>query len=92
MSASTTATPRYQVYGFTPGAGDVALSRFGVMFFTDPAAGFANIARGLRPRGRLVFVCWQDLADNEWILAPGGAAQHVTLPPLEIRQLRDRSR
>jgi tRNA G46 methylase TrmB len=25
-----------QVHHFTPGAGDVALSRFGVMFFTDP--------------------------------------------------------
>src|SRR6266487_2678430 len=40
-----------QVHGFTPGAGDVALSRFGVMFFSDPAAAFANIARGLRPGG-----------------------------------------
>jgi hypothetical protein len=32
-----------QVHRFTPGAGDVAVSRFGVMFFADPAAGFNGI-------------------------------------------------
>jgi ubiquinone/menaquinone biosynthesis C-methylase UbiE len=53
-----------QVHRFTPGAGDVALSRFGVMFFADPAPAFANIARGLRPGGRLVFVCWQNPPDR----------------------------
>jgi SAM-dependent methyltransferase len=72
------------VHRFTPGASDVALSRFGVMFFADPAAAFPNIARGLRPGGRLVFVCWQNLADNEWIVVPGAAAaQYVALPPLD---------
>jgi hypothetical protein len=53
------------------------------MFFSDPTAAFANIARGLRPGGRLVFVCWQSLVDNEWVTVPAGpAAQHwaVTLP------------
>ena len=72
-----------QVHRFRPGAGDVAVSRFGVMFFADAAAAFANIARSLRPGGRLVFVCWQNLADNEWIVVPGAAAQHVALPPLD---------
>jgi len=71
-----------QVHRFTPSALDVALSRFGVMFFTDPAAAFANIARGLRPGGRLVFVCWQKRADNEWIVVPAAAAaQHMALRP-----------
>jgi len=37
-----------QVSGFTPGAADVAVSRFGVMFFAEPAGAFANIAAGLR--------------------------------------------
>jgi SAM-dependent methyltransferase len=70
-----------QVYGFTPGVANVALSRFGVMFFADPASAFANIAAGLRPGGRLAFVCWQNLADNEWIVVPGAAAAaHVALP------------
>src|SRR5215207_3552260 len=73
-----------QVHRFTPAFGDVALSRFGMMFFADPAAAFANIARGLRPEGRLVFVCWQNLTDNEWIVVLGGAAaQHVALPSVD---------
>lgn len=72
-----------QAHTFRPAAADVALSRFGVMFFADPVAAFANIARGLRRSGRLVFVCWQNLAANEWIVVPGGAAaQHIALPPL----------
>jgi SAM-dependent methyltransferase len=72
-----------QVHRLAPGAGDVAVSRFGVMFFTDPAAAFANIAGGLRPGGRLVFVCWQNVADNEWIVVlAAAAARHVALAPL----------
>lgn len=61
---------------------DHALSRFGVMFFADPVVGFSNIARALRPEGRLTFVCWQELAQNDWIVIPGAAAAaYVSLPP-----------
>jgi SAM-dependent methyltransferase len=52
---------------------DVAISRFGVMFFADPAAAFANIARALRPGGRLAFLVWQRRALNEWAVAIEGA-------------------
>jgi SAM-dependent methyltransferase len=45
-----------QVHPFPDGAFDIAISRGGVMFFDDLVAGFANIRRGLRPRGRLVFM------------------------------------
>ncbi|MEW9528567.1 class I SAM-dependent methyltransferase [Microbispora sp. NPDC049125] len=45
-----------QVHPFPGGGFDVAISRGGVMFFDDLVAGFANIRRGLRPGGRLVFV------------------------------------
>ena len=56
------------------------LSRFGVMFFADPVAAFANIRSATRPAGRLVFVCWQPLAANQWLLVPGAAlAEHVPL-------------
>ena len=48
----------------------LVVSRFGVMFFDDPTAAFANIHEALRPDGRLVFVCWQPLAVNEWVAAP----------------------
>lgn len=60
---------------------DSIVSRFGVMFFSDPAAAFANLAGALRPSGRLVFSCWQDLARNEWVTVPAAAAlEHVPIP------------
>ncbi|MEU9506250.1 class I SAM-dependent methyltransferase [Micromonospora sp. NPDC048170] len=49
-----------QVHPFPPAAFDVALSRFGVMFFADPVAAFANVGRALRAGGRLAFVCLDD--------------------------------
>jgi SAM-dependent methyltransferase len=62
---------------------DAWMSRFGVMFFDDPAAGFANLAAALRPGGRVAFTCWQELFDNEWLFVPATAAlEHVALPPL----------
>ena len=70
-----------QTYEFVAPPFDVAISRFGVMFFDDPLAAFANIGRALRPDGRLVFVCWAGVLDNEWIAVPGAAAaQHMALP------------
>lgn len=53
---------------------DAAFSRFGIMFFADPVAAFANIGRSLRDGGRLAFACWQDLFANEWMFVPGAAA------------------
>ena len=71
-----------QTHRLAPQGFDIAISRFGVMFFSDPTAAFANIARGLRPGGRLVVVCWQGLVDNEWITVPAGAAApHIPPPP-----------
>lgn len=61
---------------------DVLVSRFGVMFFEDPDAAFANLARALRPGGRLAFVCWRALAENRWAALPLRAiGSVVTLPP-----------
>jgi Methyltransferase domain len=69
-----------QVHPFGPARFDVVISRFGVMFFEDPVAAFTNIRSAVRPGGRLVFVCWQPLAANNWLLVPGAAlAEHV--PP-----------
>jgi SAM-dependent methyltransferase len=62
------------------GAFDAVFSRFGVMFFTDPAAAFANIRRAIKPGGRLAFVCWRPFLDNPWMRAPFEAAQPF-LPP-----------
>jgi SAM-dependent methyltransferase len=62
---------------------DVVVSRFGVMFFDDPAGAFANLARAVRPGGRLCFVCWQEMFANEWIAVPAMAmVAHVGIPEL----------
>jgi SAM-dependent methyltransferase len=53
-------------HAFTPFA-DLAISRFGVMFFGDPAAAFANIRKAIKPDGRLVFACWRALDENPWM-------------------------
>jgi SAM-dependent methyltransferase len=59
---------------------DAAFSRFGVMFFADPPAAFANIRAALKPGGRLAFVCWRAFADNPWMREPMEAAAPL-LPP-----------
>lgn len=69
-----------QSHPFDAGAFDVAFSRFGVMFFADPVAAFANIHRALRPGGRLGFACWRSLDENELDHWPLRAAAPV-LPP-----------
>lgn len=66
-------------YAFPRDVFDLAISRFGTMFFGHPAAAFANIRSALRPDGRLVMMVWQPAARNEWVtsieraLAPGEA-------------------
>ena len=56
------------------GAADAIFSRFGVMFFADPSAAFANLRKALHPGGRLGFVCWQAMALNPWMGLPFQAA------------------
>jgi len=70
-----------QTHAFPAGGFDTLVSRFGVMFFDDLAAAFANLHRAVRPGGRVAFCCWQGLADNEWLSLPAAAvAEHVTVP------------
>jgi SAM-dependent methyltransferase len=61
---------------------DLALSRFGIMFFADPVSAFRNIGTALVPAGRLAFVCWRSMAENIWAAAPMEAAMHL-LPSQE---------
>jgi SAM-dependent methyltransferase len=58
-----------QVHRFPQERFDLAISRFGTMFFDDPAAAFANIRQALRPAGRLVMMVWQARERNEWDIA-----------------------
>lgn len=61
---------------------DHALSRFGVMFFADPPAAFANIARALTPGGRMTFAAWAPARDNPfWRIPQTAAVRHLQEPP-----------
>jgi SAM-dependent methyltransferase len=70
-----------QVHRFDPAGFDVAISRFGTMFFSDPAAAFANIAAALRPEALLVLLVWQRHEDNEWALEIDAALGDARQPP-----------
>ncbi|AZF07199.1 class I SAM-dependent methyltransferase [Pseudomonas sp. R5-89-07] len=63
------------------GAFDILFSRFGVMFFDDPVAAFANMRRALKPGGRVAFVCWRGAAENDWVRLPMGALKGIVPPP-----------
>lgn len=63
------------------GAFDILFSRFGVMFFDDPAAAFAHMRRALKPGARVAFVCWRSMAENDWVRLPMGAIKSI-LPPM----------
>jgi SAM-dependent methyltransferase len=67
--------------GVAEGAYDAVYSRFGVMFFEDPPRAFANIARAVRPGGRLAFVCWRAVTENAWMRGPFEAAAALLPPP-----------
>ena len=71
------------VYRFEPAAFDLLASRFGVMFFAEPALSFANMRKALKPSGRLAFACWREPRFNPFFMAPLQAVyQHVPkLPP-----------
>ncbi len=61
---------------------DLVVSRFGVMFFADPATAFANIARALRPGGRFLFAAWGPFDENPWWHMPQAiAARHMKISP-----------
>jgi SAM-dependent methyltransferase len=49
---------------------ELIVSRFGVMFFGDPVAAFANLRTGLAPGGRLRFACWRPMNENPWLHIP----------------------
>ena len=75
-----------QVHRFHPAAADVAISLYGAMFFGDPIAALTNIARGLRPGGRLALLAWRELDRNEWLTTVRGAlalGRDLPTPPAD---------
>ncbi|MFI7677998.1 class I SAM-dependent methyltransferase [Actinophytocola sp. NPDC049390] len=59
---------------------DVVMSRSGVMFFGDPESAFTNLARALRPGGRLALMTWQAVSANEWQQVIRGALRAGAAP------------
>jgi ubiquinone/menaquinone biosynthesis C-methylase UbiE len=62
---------------------DVVLSRFGVMFFDQPTAAFANILRSVKSHGRMVFACWRSPRDNDLASGIMQATAHLFPAPAE---------
>lgn len=73
-----------QTYAFEPGSYDMAVSRFGVMFFDDPVAAFANLRRAVRGGGRLRVIVWRTPAENPFMTVAEQAAAEL-LPDLAQR-------
>ncbi|MEX0349533.1 MAG: class I SAM-dependent methyltransferase [Paracoccaceae bacterium] len=74
-----------QVARFDSPLRDALISRFGMMFFADPQAAFANLARALRPGGRMCFAAWGGFSNNPWFRLPfeAAAARLGTPPPAD---------
>jgi SAM-dependent methyltransferase len=70
-----------QTYPLGAGSFDAVISRFGVMFFDDPEAAFANIRRAARPNGKLAFVAWRSPQENAFMTTAVRAAAPL-LPDL----------
>ena len=83
-----------QVHRFERHRFDVAISRFGTMFFGDPVAAFGNIGAALRPGGRLVMLVWRAADLNEWDVlirralgAPGGSDAFALADPAVVDRI-----
>jgi len=74
---------------------DIAISRFGTMFFDDPTSAFSSIRLALKPLGRLVMIVWQAREQNEWAMeieravARGEAAARYTAASARAFSLGD---
>jgi SAM-dependent methyltransferase len=73
-----------QVHPFAEASYDAVISRNGAMFFGDPDAAFANLARALRPSGRVALLTWQSPAANPWfrdLVSALAAGRDLPQPP-----------
>jgi SAM-dependent methyltransferase len=96
-----------QTCAFEPASFDTMISRFGVMFFADPVAAFANLRRAATKGARLCFVAWRGAADNPFMTTaeraaapllpnipprnPDGPGQFAFADPLRVRRILEQS-
>src|ERR1700722_629229 len=69
------------IHSFAPENFDLLASRFGVMFFADPASSFANLRRAFRRSGRLAFACWREPRENPFFTPLQAVYRHVPKMP-----------
>ena len=69
------------VHPFPPNSFELTFSRFGIMFFSDPVAAFANVRRAMKPGGRLTLAVFRPASEKLWPNAPLEAVRHL-LPPI----------
>jgi SAM-dependent methyltransferase len=63
---------------------DRLVSRFGIMFYDDPPAAFASLARWLAAGGRFAFAVWGPPPDNPWMTSVRDVASEIIdVPPLD---------
>ena len=73
-----------QTHKFNSDTFDALFSRFGVMFFENPVEAFNNLRGTVKKNGRIVFVCWAERLENDWIDLPTAvASRFLELPPTQ---------
>jgi SAM-dependent methyltransferase len=73
-----------QTHDFGSPGFDRIVSRFGVMFFDDPVAAFANLRRAARKGGELGLIVWRSAGENAFMTTAERAAAPL-LPSLAAR-------
>ena len=76
------------VHPFEQNRFELAFSRFGVMFFSDPRAAFTNVRRAMKPGGRVALAVFRAADENLWPNGPLEAVRHL-LPPIPTPGLEE---
>lgn len=74
-----------ETFAFEPASVDLFISRFGVMFFNDPVAAFANLRRAASKAAEARLIAWRSGAENPFMTTAERAAAPL-LPDLPPRK------
>ena len=73
-----------QTHAFPPDGFDLIVSRFGVMFFSDPVTAFQNLRRAAKPGAGLAMISWRSIEENPFMTVAERSAAPL-LPDLPKR-------
>lgn len=80
-SAATFVCADAETHAFAPVSHDMIVSRFGVMFFSDPVRAFTNLRGAASPGTALRVIAWRSPAENPFMTAGERAAAPLLPPP-----------